>query len=146
VPPVKNLVYVPDAIVTGHTRASVVLDDVSVAIRFNTGTLVAAAGFDLAIDVITTESVVADAWNDTVNVAPVVLSDLPVVSAPTVVELVAEVVTEALSICAFEGIAETNPIPNDATETSATRLNSVFVDIYFLSIVVIETFPMAALR
>jgi len=117
-----------------------------VAVRFKTGTLLAAAGFDLAIDVITTESVVADAWNDTVNVPPVVLSDLPVVSAPTVVELVAEVVTEALSICAFEGIAEINPIPNDATETSATRLNSVFVDIYFLSIVVIETFPMTALR
>jgi hypothetical protein len=36
------------------------------------------------------------------------------------------------------------PIPRAATATSATRLKLVFVDIFFLSVVDLETFPSSA--
>ena len=44
------------------------------------------------------------------------------------------------------GTEEINPKPSEVAATSAMRLKFVFVDIYFLSIVVIETFPNTALR
>jgi len=47
---------------------------------------------------------------------------------------------------ALEGATARTPRPNDATATSAIRLKVVFVDILFLSVVVMKTFSMAALR
>jgi hypothetical protein len=47
---------------------------------------------------------------------------------------------------ACEGATERTPRPNAATATSAIRLKVVFVDICFLSVVDIETFPISALR
>jgi len=47
---------------------------------------------------------------------------------------------------ADEGATERTPRPNAATATSAMRLKVVFVDILFLSVVVMKTFSMAALR
>jgi hypothetical protein len=47
---------------------------------------------------------------------------------------------------AFDGATEKTPRPNTATATSAMRLKVVFVDILFLSVVVMKTFSMAALR
>jgi len=44
------------------------------------------------------------------------------------------------------GATERTPRPNAATATSAMRLKVVFVDILFLSVVVMKTFSMAALR
>jgi len=49
-------------------------------------------------------------------------------------------------IAADEGATERTPRPNAATATSAMRLKVVFVDILFLSVVVMKTFSMAALR
>jgi len=51
---------------------------------------------------------------------------------------------ESLYEVALEGTTDKRPKPNAATVTSATRLNVVFVDICFLSFVVIESFPTAA--
>jgi len=47
---------------------------------------------------------------------------------------------------ADDGATERTPSPNAATATSAMRLKVVFVDILFLSVVVMKTFSMAALR
>ena len=51
-------------------------------------------------------------------------------------------ITEAFAA----GATERTPRPNAATATSAMRLKVVFVDILFLSVVVMKTFSMAALR
>jgi len=88
-------------------------------------------------------------------------------AVPAVIEpiKVLEIVTEAVSptdtdaldaesvkvssvelIAADEGATERTPRPNAATATSAMRLKVVFVDILFLSVVVMKTFSMAALR
>jgi len=55
-------------------------------------------------------------------------------------------VSSAALIAADEGATERTPRPNAATATSAMRLKVVFVDILFLSVVVMKTFSMAALR
>jgi hypothetical protein len=47
---------------------------------------------------------------------------------------------------AFEGAEARTPNPNAATTASAIRLKFVLLDICFLSIVVTETFSVAALR
>jgi len=62
--------------------------------------------------------------------------------------IVAEVAlrVKVSEIAAFEGATERTPSPNAATATSAMRLKVVFVDILFLSVVVMKTFSMAALR
>jgi hypothetical protein len=49
-------------------------------------------------------------------------------------------------IAAVAGAKDRTPNPNAATTTSAMRLKVVFVDILFLSVVVMKTFSMAALR
>jgi len=74
------------------------------------------------------------------NNAAVVESDREVDEVPLVKVNVTVVAALAL------GMLVKNPNPNEATVTSAMRLKVVFVDIYFLSIVVIETFPNTALR
>jgi hypothetical protein len=42
---------------------------------------------------------------------------------------------------AFAGATDSKPVPNANTATSAMRLRSVFVDIYFLSISQDQEFP-----
>jgi hypothetical protein len=87
---------------------------------------------------------------------------VPAVNDPTneeviVTEAVSPIATDALAaesvrvssvalIAAEEGATERTPRPNAATATSAIRLKVVFVDICFLSVVDIETFPISALR
>jgi hypothetical protein len=67
--------------------------------------------------------------------------------SPTVtVEAEALRVSVSLTTAAEEGATERTPRPNAATATSAIRLKVVFVDICFLSVVDIETFPISALR
>jgi len=78
---------------------------------------------------------------DIAIVAAVVESAFALVAVPVPVVTVGATIYVALA-----GIELSSPIPSEATVASAMRLNVVFVDIYFLSIVVIETFPMAALR
>jgi len=79
------------------------------------------------------------------NVA--VTADAESEAAPTVcVAVVAEIVNESELIVALDGVMERTPSPNAATATSAIRLKVVFVDILFLSVVVMKTFSMAALR
>jgi len=76
-----------------------------------------------------------------VKVAAVVESDLPKVAVPAVTVSVGVAVNSA-----FEGTALKIPSPKDATATSAIRLKFVFVDIYFLSLVVTRNFLVAASR
>jgi len=118
-----------------------VLDEVSVNINNKFGTD-APAGLAFGVTVIAIESVVVVDPKVTVNVPAVELSDFPVVAVP----FVADTVIELAKIVACEGIAVRNPRPKAAAATSAVRLIVVLVDIYFLSIVVTETFSMAALR
>jgi hypothetical protein len=44
------------------------------------------------------------------------------------------------------GAADRTPAPNVATATSAMRLRSVFVDMFFLSLVEFGNFPISARR
>jgi hypothetical protein len=54
-------------------------------------------------------------------------------------------VMDSANIAAFEaGTFPRTPIPKEATRASARRLNLVFVDIDFLSLVVNETFSFTA--
>jgi hypothetical protein len=52
--------------------------------------------------------------------------------------------TAVEAAAAFEGATEINPKPNEATATSATRLNVVFVDMFFLSLVELRTIRTSA--
>jgi len=123
-----------------------VLEEVSVGKNRNGGLAVAAEGFALDTVVTTTESVVALDEKVTVTVPAVVLSDLPVVPNPAV-QVPAEVRDKEFpKTAAWVGTTDIKPSPNEAAATSAMRLNVVFVDIIFLSIVVDETFPKTALR
>jgi hypothetical protein len=47
---------------------------------------------------------------------------------------------------AFAGATDRTPAPNAATATSAMRLRSVFVDMFFLSLVETGHFPISARR
>jgi hypothetical protein len=62
-----------------------------------------------------------------------------------VVDAVAELnVRVFVSLTACADGTDKKPTPIAAITPSATRLKNVFLDIYFLSIVVIETFPITA--
>ncbi len=78
------------------------------------------------------------------TVAAVVESDL----YPSVefVEVPLTPVTVTADTVADEGATERTPRPNAATATSAMRLNVVFVDICFLSIVELRTIRGSALE
>jgi len=67
--------------------------------------------------------------NETRTVAAVVESDFAVVAVPSTADEV------RLITVACDGATERTPRPKAATATCATRLNVVFVDICFLSIV-----------
>jgi len=70
-----------------------------------------------------------------------------VTESPTLIAVDDAVTVNASSdTVANEGATERTPRPNAATATSAMRLKVVFVDILFLSVVVMKTFSMAALR
>jgi hypothetical protein len=65
--------------------------------------------------------------------------------SPTTVVLVAEVnVTDDVSSAACEEGADKKPNPIETVTASAIRLKNVFVDIYFLSLVEIETISKSA--
>jgi len=103
---------------------------------------VAPAGFVWLVTLIVIESAAAAAINDCVTVTEAVSpADIAAEVADTVK------VSELATIePADEGATERTPRPNAATATSAMRLKVVFVDILFLSVVVMKTFSMAALR
>ena len=66
-------------------------------------------------------------------------------AAPEVTEAEpAAVVTVGAPAVACDGATERTPRPNAATATSAMRLNVVFVDICFLSIVDLRNFRRSA--
>jgi hypothetical protein len=70
---------------------------------------------------------------------------VPVAVSPTVAVAVAALnVNEVDNLAACEVGADKSPNPSAATRPSEIRLKNVFVDIYFLSIVVIETFSITA--
>ena len=93
------------------------------------------------VTLIVIESAAAAAINDCVTVTEAVS---PAEIADEVADTVK--VSELATIAADEGATERTPRPNAATATSAMRLKVVFVDILFLSVVVMKTFSMAALR
>jgi hypothetical protein len=65
--------------------------------------------------------------------------------SPTTAEAVAEVkVTDVVSRAACEEGADKKPNPIETVTASAIRLKNVFVDIYFLSLVDIETISKSA--
>jgi len=125
-----------------------VLELVSTRVNKPCGYAAAAAGLDFGAIASETESVTAVTPKKvTVTVAPVDESDaLP--AANPAVPAVAEAVSDKLAagITACEGAELSTPIPNAATATSAMRLKFVFVDIYFLSLVVTRNFLVAASR
>jgi len=91
-------------------------------------------------EVTTTESAASVFVQEIDKVAVVLLSDFRVVAAPAVDVTVKPVTT------ADEGPTDRTPKPSAATTASAIRLKVVLLDICFLSIVVTETFSVAALR
>jgi len=89
---------------------------------------------EVLIAVIVTESIVLVATKEWLRTA--------VADSPSVIEsAAASIVSEFAITVAEDGTAESIPNPNAATATSATRLNAVFVDIYFLSISRLREFP-----
>jgi hypothetical protein len=70
----------------------------------------------------------------------------PWAAVPEAVEAEKTMSPALLFTTALEGATDSAPKPKAVTTTSAKRLNVVFLDICFLSIVVTETFPVAALR
>jgi hypothetical protein len=93
-------------------------------------------GTDFVTKVTVTESW-ASTSADTVTVAAVVESERK--PSEELVEVPLTPVTVSAETVAEEGATERTPRPNAATATSATRLNVVFVDISFLSIVELRT-------
>jgi hypothetical protein len=83
------------------------------------------------------ESVAATMTPETVN-------EIVAVSPTLIAEVVADGFTEIAIAVALDGATESNPRPKVATATSATRLNVVFVDICFLSIVDLRNFRRSA--
>jgi hypothetical protein len=110
-------------------------------------TTVESVGSDFFTNVTDTESEVAVISEVRVNEAEVVLSDETPVVTP-MIEL-APAVTPVIAVpvgAADDGATERTPRPNAATATSATRLNVVFVDICFLSVVDLWNFHRSALE
>jgi hypothetical protein len=109
----------------------------------------AAAGFVFRILVTETESVTAPDKAVSENVPAVVESDAPPTlespAVPFVVDSVRGAVDKPVNV-ACEGAELRTPRPNAATATSAMRLKFVFVDMYFLSLVVTRNFLVAASR
>jgi hypothetical protein len=95
-------------------------------------------GFDETYEVIVAESDAAVAVKVTRKVAAVVLSEVAVVAVP-----LTDVTVNPITV-ACDGATEITPRPNAATATSAMRLNVVFVDICFLSIVDLRNFRRSA--
>jgi hypothetical protein len=89
--------------------------------------------------VIARESAAAAAKNDTVAVTAVVDS-----LTTAVKPVVPETVSASLETTADEGVLDKKPRPIATTTPSARRLKLVFVDIFFLSKVVLETFSNTA--
>jgi hypothetical protein len=75
-----------------------------------------------------------------------VTENVPAAAAPlevaTTVPVVDELVKVVAAACA--GTDDSKPKPNADTATSAMRLRSVFVDIFFLSLVELGNFPISA--
>jgi hypothetical protein len=96
-------------------------------------------GVDLitAVIVIESETSISPA---TLIVAAVVESDFIKLAVPSVT------VTVRPDTAACEGTELRTPRPKEATATSAMRLKFVFVDMYFLSLVVTRNFLVAASR
>jgi hypothetical protein len=82
---------------------------------------------------------------DTESVAAVVESDMELSAELVEVPLATPVIDKADTV-ADDGATDITPRPNAATATSATRLNVVFVDICFLSIVELRTIRGSALE
>jgi hypothetical protein len=74
--------------------------------------------------------------------AALVESDL----APTAPDVPLVTVIARPDVAAVEGTELSTPRPKAATATSAMRLKFVFVDMYFLSLVVTRNFLVAASR
>jgi len=91
---------------------------------------------------VTVSAVVPVGVNCTVTVTAVLVS--PDTAVADDAESVIEVV--ALGTDAVEGVDAITPNPSATTTLNAMRLKVVFVDILFLSVVVMKTFSMAALR
>jgi hypothetical protein len=72
----------------------------------------------------------------------------PTAADVSAVGLVMLMLAAAIAVVAdaFAGAADRTPAPNVATATSAMRLRSVFVDMFFLSLVEIGHFPISARR
>jgi hypothetical protein len=80
--------------------------------------------------------------DETVMNAAVPVSPVPVAGVKLAVPAVAD--SEIIPAVACDGTTERTPKPNAATATSAIRLNVVFVDICFLSIVDPRTIRVSA--
>jgi hypothetical protein len=125
-----------------------VLVPVSFNINTRAGLAVEApAGFDFKTDVTETESVTAADKAVSEKVPAVVESVAAPVSpaVPLVVDNVSGAVDRPVNV-ACEGAELRTPRPKAATATSAMRLKFVFVDMYFLSLVVTRNFLVAASR
>jgi len=121
------------------STTEVVLVFVSKNVR--TFATVAAFGADLTAKVTETESALPPSSKALMLiVAAVVESERAPVSAP----VASAVVTLSVPTIACDGATERTPRPNAATATSAMRLNVVFVDICFLSIVDLRNFRRSA--
>jgi len=95
--------------------------------------------------VTTTESVEPVAVNEwartAVAVSPAVIEEAYVV---VVAELSAPILNDSPKIAACDGTIESIERPIAAIADRATRLKNVVLDITFLSLVVVETFPSTA--
>ena len=106
--------------------------------------LVAVAALGLGVLSVAPSSATVSAL--TVTDVPVVVSDETVVEVSCVVAPAAPAVTVVEIGVACDGTTDITPRPKAATATSATRLNVVFVDICFLSIVELRTIRGSALE
>jgi hypothetical protein len=103
-------------------------------------------GNDFATAVTESESTLVPSASALIEIVPAVVeSDLLKLAVPAVVVMVTfEPATPENAAC--EGTELRTPRPNAATATSAMRLKFVFVDMYFLSLVVTRNFLVAASR
>jgi hypothetical protein len=108
----------------------------SVVARNSSAPLVAT--FELVTTALTVSESVAAPRTDDAAIETVAVSEV----------VIAEAVTEGVSVtetgAACEGATDRTPRPKAATATSAMRLNVVFVDICFLSIVDLRTIRRSA--
>jgi hypothetical protein len=77
-----------------------------------------------------------------------VTEKVPLATVPLAEADIVPVVDEAVNVVATAcaGTIDNRPKPNADTATSAMRLRSVFVDIFFLSLVELRNFPISARR